>query len=979
MQKRFVYGIVAIMLLGSMSLVHTSDVYSTQDYRYFGQKSVAEQMSRMEYVHERLNAILSDFDAAGLYKGQDGVPVDMQTQYQKAFNEMNFILNHMDYERMQEESETFDDDVDLYAEWFDTYGAWRSYVVQDATVLGNKGCLSDPACMSYSIHQEDDKGSDVSSTDEKGVEGDGTSSDEKQQPSDNRDGLDGLVDDGQGSDKNAQVMTNIVAQTFLSAQRDLYQTVSSFSGKVALYFVHLGSYTESSEKELDDFLSNSLQSAIQQVNDVSKVAMRTYYQQLEQHGIQTSAGSVTDPFAKKLRNDLNDIEYNAIGEMRGLTEILKMKLVLPSIGAELAMQNNIYKQLAADQFQKAQADASRERDATWWDDLKASGAEFAHDFAVNFEKEFDKALEKTFEEATGQIGDHVTEGLKSFGGKAGESIGKQVRKVIGNQAVDKLKEMTAGQANALLDKVPDLLKQQTLKQLGVDEGEELGVAALKAVIRAKSESGHDFSGLTVRQSMDLSSQEKRFVANRMPKVQEALTRYFGISNQLKIGLCSSGGGNRAMLTSLGFFLGAEEIGLFNSALYNAALSGSTWTVSPWSYFNATQNMSLLAFKEQLVPRLNETMVGVGGVAGPPMLGSDVVGSFGMNIAKRFAYNQEITTIDAYGALIGNYTLMPAGEDRLNVTWSSIADKIEQGNIPYPMGSAVSFKNKKAGEGSEYYWYEVGPFEAGSDPVGYVPTWAFGSKFSKGRPEETPDGSAPEYPLSYYEGVYGSAFAASANEVLDQALPKPSFSLLGKTFTLPIDTWIQKSLTSKAKDARLYPASFYNFTKDLDGSPIKSNDQIELYDGAMNFNFPLPLLMRPARKLDVIVICDASIDAESLKRAALHFKRNNIKFPEVKNLTKNDLMKNHMTVFNDPRGSSYDPGMVTLLYFPLMQNNDFDSAFDPAACTASGPCKTFNFKYTQEEAEKVVGLARANVVSMKDEVKQVLQSLATRKG
>lgn len=973
MQKRFLYGLIAIVSLSSsVSMIGSSHVYSVDDYRYFNKKSLEEQMGRIDYVHEKLNGILSKFDSSGRYQGQNNVPVSVQLEYQKSLNEMSFLLDHMDYEKASVENASFDDDVDLYSEWFDTYSAWHSYVVQDQDTLAYRGCLSDEHCLAYPVVPEgagDEKSQKESSSGAKDV---GTDSGDDEQ------GLDGLIEDDKADGQRKQIMQQIVANVFLAARRDLYTIVSQFSGKVALYFVHLGAYSQENEHKLDQFLADSLQSSMHQVDDVSKIGMRVYYSELEKHDIATTAGSVTDPFAKKLREDINDIEYSAIGEMRGLIEILKMKTVLPAIGADIATQNNVYKQVAAEQFQKAQADASREREATWWDDLKASGAEFAHDFAVNFEKEFDKALDKAFEEAMGEIGEHVTGGLSSFGGKVGESIGNQVRKVVGNQAVDKLKAMTADKAGELLDKVPDLLKKQTLRRLGIDENEELGVAALKAVIRNMNEPGHDFKGLTVRQSAGLSAQERRFVDNRMPKIQEALNHSFGITSPLKIGLCSSGGGNRAMLASLGFFLGAEEIGLFNASLYNAALSGSTWTVSPWSYFNATQDMTLSAFKDQLVGRLDDSMVGVAGVAGPPMLGSDVLQSFGMNIAKRFAYNQQITTIDAYGALIGNYTLMPAGGNRLNVTWSSIASKIEEGNIPYPIGSAVSLKGKKTGENSEYYWYEIGPFEAGSDPIGYVPTWAFGSKFDQGRPEETPDGAAPEYPLSYFEGVYGSAFAASGNEVLDQAIPKPSFSVLGKTFTLPIDVWIEKSLASKAKDARLYPASFYNFTKNLIGSPIKNKDQIELYDGAMNFNFPLPLLLRPSRNLDVVVICDASIDADSLKRAAKHFERNNIKFPSVKNLTKANLMKNHMTVFNDPRGSSYDADMITILYFPLMKNDSFDDSFDPTTCASSGPCRTFNFKYTKEEAEKVVGLAQANVLSMKDEVKQVLQSLANHK-
>lgn len=902
----------------------------------------------LEQAHQTLNKILEKFDAGGGYQGQTVAPSAVQKEYKDAFDRYADVLSFLE--------EKQDPDLDVYEEWFDTYEAWESFIVTSYTPTQNQ--------------QDKESGK---------PEGNGKPGhDDTKQAGTNRGSIDDLTPTDGGGAKNQQKMKALVTQLFLGARKHLYSIVHGFAGKISSRFLTMGDFSKAQADELNTFFIDVSQDAKAEINSVVSQAMRRYYQQVQELSGDQDSGTVSDPFARRLQDELHDIVYQAQGEMRGFIEILKSKYTLPIIGGQLALENEIYKRLAAEEYAHAQADASREREATWWDDLKASGAEFAKDFGINFAKEFDKALDKAFDKAMDDLGAHVSENLSSLADKAGAGISSGLSKVVGDHAVEKLQALAGDKASALLDKVPGILKDAALKELGAEDG--LGVQALKEIIRKKYAVEHNFSGLTVRQSTDLSSQEQRFITNRMLKVEAALQQHFGITTPLKIGLCSSGGGNRAMLTSLGFFLGVEEIGLFDAALYNAGLSGSTWTISPWSYFKATQDMSLQDFKNQLVSRLHKTVATAAGISGPPMLGSDVLESFGVNIAKRFAYNQNISTIDAYGALIGNYTLLPAGGKRLDVTWSSIASQVEQGNLPYPMGSAVSIRQSdEVKKESSYDWYEIGPFEAGSDVVGYVPTWAFGSKFDQGKPVDSFEGKAPEYPLSYYEGVYGSAYAFSAHEVLEQAIPKPSFSVLGKKFTIPIDTWLKKSFKNKnSTNARLYPASFYNFTKNVAGSPIKDADQIELYDGAMNFNFPLPLLLRPARKVDVVVICDAAQDVTSLQRAQAHFIRENMKFPDMSKLTKKDIAKYPMTVFNDPRSPRYQADMITILYFPLLKNNTFDASFDPEVCTKSGPCQTFNFKYSKEEAEKVVGLAHANVVAMKDEVQKVLAALADKK-
>ncbi len=479
--------------------------------------------------------------------------------------------------------------------------------------------------------------------------------------------------------------------------------------------------------------------------------------------------------------------------------------------------------------------------------------------------------------------------------------------------------------------------------------------------------------LQVRQSQDLCPRELTFLQNRMPKVTQALKESFDVDAPLKIGLCFSGGGNRAMLVSLGFLLGAQDIGLYDAAYYMVGLSGSTWTISPFSYLSAMQGMTLTQFKDQLIPRLGSVMKVISATVPPvPVFSKYQNSSMQNNFIKRYGYDQYLSSIDMYAAFVGDFTLLPAGKKRLDVTWSSIADTIELGNIPMPLCSAVAYK-KTHKEGTQYYWLEIGPFEVGSDQLkSYVPTQAFGSQFKKGKPVAGYLGHAPEYPISFYEAVCGSAFTFSINEILDRNVAY-SFTMLGQNVTLPLKQMMHSNITEKL---RFSPATFHNYTFGLQNSPIEKDTTIRLYDGAMNFNFPLPVAMRPARDLDLIVIGDASLDSESFKFAQNHFKRNKIKFPDMTNLTDKMIAK-PITIFNDPRLANYDKDMVTIAYCPFIKNEGFSQTFDPTLCQEEGPCRTFNFNYTKIQAEEVVGLARYNVNFVKDEITSVVQALQNK--
>ena len=131
-------------------------------------------------------------------------------------------------------------------------------------------------------------------------------------------------------------------------------------------------------------------------------------------------------------------------------------------------------------------------------------------------------------------------------------------------------------------------------------------AALRHKYRGYS---HHDKRAKVSTGPELFKGERLFEKNRIPKVRRALHTHFGIpqdKHMPRIAFAGSGGGYRAMLSTLGFLIGAQKIGLLDSALYTSALSGSTWIAGPWSWLAYKRGLSLESIKGKLKAQVQHT-------------------------------------------------------------------------------------------------------------------------------------------------------------------------------------------------------------------------------------------------------------------------------------------------------------------------------------------------------------------------------------
>ncbi|MCX5924461.1 MAG: hypothetical protein NTZ68_03495, partial [Candidatus Dependentiae bacterium] len=578
-------------------------------------------------------------------------------------------------------------------------------------------------------------------------------------------------------------------------------------------------------------------------------------------------------------------------------------------------------------------------------------------------------------------------------------------------------------ASEKLSGLSEKLESEPLSKLYNDHIDP-ALKALKKVIRTVNpviDKPLPTETVQVQSGVELSSEEKEFLANRMVKVQKVLKAEFDIDQPLRIAFCCSGGGNRAMIGTLGMLIAAANNKFLDASVYMAGLSGSTWSIVPWSYLylkNSFRSKDFATTLAQVRDSFAPALQGAG-MLKPPFLRSDVTGAFSKIMTSRFAYNQHLSIVDVYSSLVGNYALNLAGSNRLSVAWSSITVAAKAGRIPLPLGSAAfnpGIKaDSKATAGSSYEWFETGPFQAGSTVLGYIPIRWFGSEFKDGK--IVPEFITPEYPISFYLGVYGSAFGLSLNDVVEKGLPETSFTVAGVKVDVPVDNWVKEIIQENfgkdagaARSGKIH-AQFPNFSVGVLKSILQNEKELGLYDGGIAFNFPLPLLLdRPERAVDVVIIYDSNpADVPSFKDAEKYYERKNIAIPDLSSVTKVDsanakktLLASVMTVFNDPRNPSYNsklpiniaksadydpkkpvndpvnpeynPKVPTFIYFPTRPPMDGKPGID----ISKAPFTTANFGYTQQDVTTLAGDMEKAFESQVPAMKTILKMVAQKR-
>lgn len=719
---------------------------------------------------------------------------------------------------------------------------------------------------------------------------------------------------------------------------------------------NLGKYSPKSQAEFLKLLHDEFTSFTTSVQAEKTFAKNDYFNFLSNQNPEFN----DDSLSQSDRDFLQSVDYitkDAIACQRAFMLDATSQAVKKNMITQLNQAMTIAELENAQKYQAQLSANEQELDHAWWTDVKGSGQDLLKDFSTEFKAELARQTQKAIARHFGEIG---------------KEIGRQIIAPISAAVQQQLANLST---TLRTEDIELFLKDLTP-----------AVRLLKGVIRVtNSVSLPKNLPINVTIDSDLSAQEQNFVSNRLAKIQPVLQQEFGISQPLRMAFCCSGGGNRAMIGTMGILQAAARSKILQASMYLAGLSGSTWVIAPWSYLylnnklNQDFEVSLQQIVQNWITTLNNPnmILTTNGIYTPASLTGQQAKDFAHQLAVRLGYYEWVSAVDLYGAMVGNIVLDLAGADKLKVTWSSIAQQLQNADIPMPLCSAVfdtDFTVDAKGKGrTRYSWFEISPFQVGGTEIGYIPPHYLGSTFMQGTLDTSAGQLRPEYSLSFLLGVCGSAFSLSLNDLVDHTLPSVAFNVDNNTITLPIDTWVRElldeSINTDVRGERIdmLHARFANFSVDMPESVLQAENDFGLFDAGIDFAFPLPVLLdRTARNVDLIFMYDSHpVDLSALKNMAKYYQRNKqIQVPDFSKVTTKALMAKAMTVFNDPRKVGYQVQQPTILYFPTR-------GFD----IKKSPYITSNFKYTQAQMEQLMNATDEAFTSQLPEIKKIMQLVA----
>lgn len=461
---------------------------------------------------------------------------------------------------------------------------------------------------------------------------------------------------------------------------------------------------------------------------------------------------------------------------------------------------------------------------------------------------------------------------------------------------------------------------------------------LEEVREQHGEHPHSTMQALIRGGTDIAHEEKAYIAKREAYIrQTAPARLHGA----RIAFCASGGGYRAMISTMGYVQGAAEIGLLDAATYIAGVSGSTWSIAGF----VQSGLSIADYIATCADHIEKSFV--------YDHDSDQVASA---LLKQFAFTQNITLIDFYGALLAQKILKPLSTlNPHDVDLFSQSEKVADGTQIFPIYAALFERPHEP-----YAWMEFTPYEVSSSCLGAaVPAWAFGRTFFGGSSTDF----SPSQSLGFYMGIWGSALSANLHDVAQRYSERLVPGLLAKL--------LQNVVQSLAglSQSRLSAAEVCNWTVGTT-LPYAHMEKLRLLDAGLDCNLPLVPLLNPQRAIDVIIVLDATYygdQGSELRRAQKYAQQHQLPFPPI------DDTQMHLPC--SVHADWENPAVPVILYIPLRKHPGYQHGWDPYQENFIG---TFNFKYTREQMLLLSGLTAHSIRESKPIIFDTIARVIARK-
>ncbi|NXK34534.1 PA24E phospholipase, partial [Piprites chloris] len=526
--------------------------------------------------------------------------------------------------------------------------------------------------------------------------------------------------------------------------------------------------------------------------------------------------------------------------------------------------------------------------------------------------------------------------------------------------------------------------------------------------------------LDLRLGFDLCPEEQDFICKRKKVVAAALKNVLHLDEDLQedevpvVAVVTTAGGVRSMTAMFGSLLALQELGVLDCVSYISGLSATTWTMSKlyedanWSQKHLRGPIDDIR-KHVIKSKLH-------------CFSLDHMKYYENELCERKQEGHKLSFTDLWGLFIN--CMLHHQESTQKLSDQQLA--VNQGQNPLPVYLSLNVKDNFSTLDFKE-WVEFTPYEVGLLKYGaFVRSEDFGSEFFMGHRMK----KIPESHICFLEGMWSNIFSQNFMDAVylsghsedfwhrwtqdtehdieeHPALPKKPHE---QTTCLSIPKGYPSNTLREMMTGRPVVSTYHNFLKGLqlhkkylenesfcmwkdtvlDSSPNQLNemgDYLKLIDTAFFINTSCPPILRPERKVDVILHLNYSGGSQTLPLDLFseYCLEHGIPFPSTE-LSQED--REHLKecyVFED---SSEAP---ILAFFPLVcdtfqkykapnversPTEMEQGRVDVSNCTA--PYGTGLLTYSEENFNKLLNLCCYNILNNKHSILQVLQTAVERK-
>uniref|UniRef100_A0A8C0ENP5 Phospholipase A2 n=1 Tax=Bubo bubo TaxID=30461 RepID=A0A8C0ENP5_BUBBB len=520
--------------------------------------------------------------------------------------------------------------------------------------------------------------------------------------------------------------------------------------------------------------------------------------------------------------------------------------------------------------------------------------------------------------------------------------------------------------------------------------------------------------LDLRLGFDLCTEEQDFICKRKKVVAAALKNVLHLDEDLQedevpvVAVVTTAGGMRSMTAMFGSLLALQELGVLDCVSYISGLSATTWTMAKlyedanWSQRDLREPAGDIR-KHVIKSKLQ-------------CFSLDHMKYYEKELCERKQEGHKLSFTDLWGLFI----------DCITHKLSDQQLAVNQGQNPLPIYLSLNVKDDFSTLDFKE-WVEFTPYEVGFLKYGaFVRSEDFGSEFFMGHLMK----KIPESRICFLEGTWSNIFSQNFMDAVYLSGHSDSFwhrwtrdtehdieehpSLPRKpheqTTSLSIPKGYLSTTLREMMTGRPVVSTYHNFLKGLqlhnkylenesfcmwkdtvlDSSPNQLNemgDYLKLVDTAFFINTSCPPILRPERKVDVILHLNYSGGSQTLPLDLFseYCLEHGIPFPSTE-LSQED--REHLKecyVFEDSLEAP------VLAYFPLVcdtfqkykaPNVERSPAemeqgrVDVSNCIA--PYGTGLLTYTEENFNKLLNLCSYNILNNKHLILQALRTAVERK-